>query len=118
MHNTETDLDENYDAMLAELSRPKTLYKFSRGDDPAGYYKGMRTMVVFSWLLSNAILTATILNVPSMKEIKWGPALQVTQGSVVIIAIVFWRIAGDALLKFAGVVTYLIVNTCRRTIPP
>lgn len=114
---TDIIIDEHYDASMALLNgaRPLNLPATAYGaGTPERYYKGWRTFIVFSWVLSNAILIATIINVPSMNEIKFGPALQASQGSVVFIAIIFWRIAGDAVFKFAGVLAYLIIKTFQR----
>lgn len=111
---TDTILDGNYDAIMALLDgeRPLHLPTTAYGAGYAErYYKGWRTFIVFAWVLSNVILAATIINIPSTKVIKFGPALHATQGSVIFIAIVFWRIAGDAVIKFAGVLVYLIINT-------
>lgn len=100
--------------MLALLGRDEKSSLSFTNKSPEDYFKGFRTLIVFTWVCSNLILTATILNISSTNQIKFGSALQTTQGSVVFIAIVFWRIAGDALFKFAGVVAYLVLNTCWR----
>lgn len=104
------NLDEQYDAMLALLKEQRPLYISSITEDVGAYYRTFRTLLVFSWVLSNAILVLVIFNVPGMNKIKFGPSVQVTQGSIIFLAIVFWRIAGDALFKLAGVLIYLIWN--------
>ena len=114
---TDTDIDEDYEAQLALLrgERPvNAAPTFNEAGAVDRYYRSMRTLIVFYWISSNVVLAVTIINVPSTDMIKFGPALQITQGSVVFIAIVFWRFAADAMIKAVGVVLYLLLGLWKR----
>ena len=107
------DLDEYYNSQITLLHKERstgTERVSSQVDAVAHHYRNLRTLVVFAWISSNVILAAFIINFPTTSVIRFGPALQTTQGSVVFLAIVFWRFALDAVIKVFGAMLYLLLG--------
>ena len=110
---TDGDLDEYYNSQTAFLhSERSTGIKraYSLVDAVEHHYRNLRTLTVFAWISSNVVLAAFMINFPAASVIRFGPALQTTQGSVVFIALIFWRFALDAVIKFVGAILYLLLS--------
>lgn len=97
------DINNAYDEAVSQLSIKTVEVKQSRDakTKQEDYYREIRTRVLLAWIMSNALLVALVTS-----DI-FGPIHQTSQ---VYLGIVLWSVAGLALFRFFGSVTYMILR--------
>ncbi|ORZ05680.1 chitin synthase 2 [Lobosporangium transversale] len=97
------DINNAYDEAVAALST-KTVEVKKRRDAKTkqeDYYREIRTRVLLSWIMSNAILVALITS-SVLGDFR--------TTSTIYLGIILWSVAGLALFRFFGSVTYMILR--------
>lgn len=97
------DINNAYDEAVSQLSIKTVEVKQSRDakTKQEDYYREIRTRVLLAWIMSNAFLVALVTS-----DI-FGPIQRTSQ---VYLGIVLWSVAGLALFRFFGSVTYMILR--------
>ncbi|KAF9994412.1 Chitin synthase, class 1 [Entomortierella chlamydospora] len=97
------DINNAYDEAVASLSVKTVELKKHRDakTKQEDYYREIRTRVLLAWILSNALLVALITSTifGSFKKT-----------STIYLGIILWSVAGLALFRFFGSVTYMILR--------
>ncbi|KAF9180317.1 Chitin synthase, class 1 [Haplosporangium sp. Z 767] len=97
------DINTAYSEALRELSVKTVEVKQGRDQKTKqeDYYREIRTRVLLSWIMSNALLVALVTST-AFGDFK--------STSTVYLGIVLWSVAGLALFRFFGSVTYMILR--------
>ncbi|KAM5380980.1 hypothetical protein ACJZ2D_003289 [Fusarium nematophilum] len=81
------------------------------------YYKGVRTGVVLSWMVSNFALGALVLNSAGLDRIGSSATededADKTERSNIYMFVVLWSVAGLSAFKFIGAMWFMIVRMFR-----
>ncbi|KFH65912.1 chitin synthase [Podila verticillata NRRL 6337] len=97
------DINNAYDEAVSALSVKSVEVKQHRDakTKQEDYYREIRTRVLLAWIMSNALLVALITstNVSSYRDT-----------STLYLGVVLWSVAGLALFRFFGSVTYMILR--------
>ncbi|KAF9316950.1 Chitin synthase, class 1 [Podila horticola] len=97
------DINNAYDEAVSALSVKSVEMKQHRDakTKQEDYYREIRTRVLLAWIMSNALLVALITstNVGNYRDT-----------STLYLGIVLWSVAGLALFRFFGSVTYMILR--------
>ncbi|KAF9143783.1 Chitin synthase, class 1 [Mortierella sp. GBA39] len=98
------DINNAYDEAVSSLSIKTIEVKQSRDakTKQEDYYREIRTRVLLSWIMSNAFLVALVTSSAFGSDF--------TKNSQVYLGIVLWSVAGLALFRFIGSVTYMILR--------
>ncbi|KAF8930098.1 Chitin synthase, class 1 [Dissophora ornata] len=97
------DINNAYDEAVSSLSVKTVEVKQSRDakTKQEDYYREIRTRVLLAWIMSNALLV-TLITSKAFGDFK--------TTSTVYLGIVLWSVAGLALFRFIGSVTYMILR--------
>ncbi|KAF8984145.1 Chitin synthase, class 1 [Entomortierella lignicola] len=97
------DINNAYDEAVSTLSVKPEEFKKHRDakTKQEDYYREIRTRVLLTWIMSNALLVAVITS---------GIFGDLRKTSTVYLGIVLWSVAGLALFRFFGSVTYMILR--------
>lgn len=97
------DINNAYDEAVSQLSIKTVEVKQSRDakTKQEDYYREIRTRVLLTWIMSNAALVALVTS-NIFGDFK--------TTSQVYLGIVLWSVAGLALFRFFGSVTYMILR--------
>ncbi|KAF9336137.1 Chitin synthase, class 1 [Podila minutissima] len=97
------DINNAYDEAVSQLSIKTVEVKQSRDakTKQEDYYREIRTRVLLAWIMSNAALVALVTS---------NIFGDFTKTSQVYLGIVLWSVAGLALFRFIGSVTYMILR--------
>ncbi|KAI1316770.1 Chitin synthase, class 1 [Mortierella claussenii] len=95
------DINNAYDEAVGALSIKTVEVKQHRDakTKQEDYYREIRTRVLLAWIMSNALLVALVTSFGNFKD-----------NSTVYLGIVLWSVAGLALFRFFGSVTYMILR--------
>ncbi|KAG0247704.1 Chitin synthase, class 1 [Mortierella polycephala] len=97
------DINNAYSTALSELSKKTVEEKQGRDQKTKqeDYYREIRTRVLLTWIMSNALLVALVTS-DAFGDFK--------STSTVYLGIVLWSVAGLALFRFFGSVTYMVLR--------
>lgn len=110
------DLNTQYEEELRIFSKKYVVPKkmVSDQDKHEDYYKGFRSQVVLSWIFSNLILAAIVLNVGGLERVKIDPAeSDATQRSTIYMRVVLYSVAGLSAIRWIGCVWFQITRLFR-----
>ncbi|KAF9928600.1 Chitin synthase, class 1 [Linnemannia zychae] len=98
------DINNAYDEAVSSLSIKTVEVKQGRDakTKQEDYYREIRTRVLLSWIMSNALLVALVTST------AFGGNFQAN--SELYLGIVLWSVAGLAFFRFVGSVTYMILR--------
>lgn len=102
MPSEQLDIDSGYDEALRNL-RDRVLVPVapvSEAQLQEDYYKSVRTYMVASWMIANAILAMSISEVYSNKSI----------GDNYYLRFILWSVASLAIFRALGSTTFAIIN--------
>ena len=118
----EGDLDAQYERELQVFGRKEV--KVEKPPTPAqieekqmDYYRGVRTVVVLIWMITNFALCAVVLSTAGVEKIV--PDNGLTEEEIknsranVYLSVVLWSVAGLSAFKFLGAMWFLIVRMFR-----
>ncbi|KAK2003250.1 chitin synthase 3 [Colletotrichum falcatum] len=116
----EADLNAQYERELAVFSTKfvkevKAPTESQLAEAQMDYYRGVRSVVVLAWMISNFGLAAVVLSAAGLERIN--PAANST-GDVdgranIYMSVVLWSVAGLSSFKFIGAMWFLIVRMFR-----
>ncbi|KAG0290118.1 Chitin synthase, class 1 [Dissophora globulifera] len=97
------DINNAYDEAVSALSIKTVEVKQHRDakTKQEDYYREIRTRVLLAWIMSNALLVALVTST------AFG---NFTSNSTLYLGVVLWSVAGLALFRFFGSVTYMILR--------
>ncbi|KAF8932619.1 chitin synthase 2 [Dissophora ornata] len=97
------DINNAYDEAVSALSIKTVEVKQHRDakTKQEDYYREIRTRVLLAWIMSNALLVALVTST-AFGNFK--------TNSTIYLGIVLWSVAGLALFRFVGSVTYMILR--------
>lgn len=118
----EGDLNAQYERELQVFARKpvkevKTLTASQLDEKQQDYYRGVRTVVVLCWMISNFALIAVILSAAGLEKI--GTKTNVdsdeaeTTRTTIYMAVVLYSVAGLSGFKFIGAMWFLVVRMFR-----
>jgi len=107
------DLNAQYLSELKVFSQKaeKVVQKQNPADKQEDYYKSFRSNVVCSWMITNFILVAAVLNISGFERIDTADTQQ--QNSTIYLAVILWSVAGLSLFRFIGACWFLVVRLFR-----
>ena len=79
------------------------------------YYKGVRTVVVLAWMISNFALAALVLSTAGLDNIDTqdDEAQVKDQRATIYMSVVLWSVAFLSGFKFIGALWFLVVRMFR-----
>ncbi|KAH0426493.1 chitin synthase [Colletotrichum camelliae] len=116
----EADLNAQYERELgvfstkfvAEVKAPSEAQKAEAQMD---YYRGVRSVVVLAWMISNFGLAAVVLSAAGLERIS--PTSNSTTDengrANIYMSVVLWSVAGLSAFKFIGAMWFLVVRMFR-----
>jgi chitin synthase len=119
----EGDLNAQYERELQVFGRKPV--KEVKAPTPAqleekqmDYYRGVRTVVVLIWMISNFALCAVVLSSAGIERISTNPNGETEQQAQayranIYLSVVLWSVAGLSAFKFLGAMWFLIVRMFR-----
>ena len=118
----EGDLNAQYEREMQVFSRKPV--KEVKAPTPAqleekqmDYYKGVRTVVVLAWMISNFALAALVLSTAGLERItadeRTSEEEQKNARATIYMNIVLWSVAALSAFKFIGALWFLIVRMFR-----
>ncbi|KAG0200967.1 Chitin synthase, class 1 [Mortierella sp. GBA30] len=95
------DINNAYDEAVSALSikTPEVKQHRDKATKQEDYYREIRTRVLLTWIMSNALLVALVTSFGDFKST-----------STVYLGIVLWSVALLALFRFFGSVSYMILR--------
>ncbi|KAK5662734.1 hypothetical protein OQA88_6141 [Cercophora sp. LCS_1] len=118
----EGDLNAQYDRELKvfgtkPIKEVKTPTAAELEEKQMDYYKGVRTVVVLAWMISNFALCAVVLSTAGLeKVVPQGDRTEEEvkdQRATIYMSVVLWSVAVLSGFKFIGAVWFLIVRMFR-----
>ncbi len=76
------------------------------------YYRGVRSIVVLVWMITNFALVAAVLSTAGLERIS-PTSDDDEQRANFYMAVVLWSVAGLSAFKFIGAMWFLIVRMFR-----
>ncbi|KAF6801212.1 chitin synthase a [Colletotrichum musicola] len=116
----EADLNAQYERELgvfstkfvAEVKAPTEAQKAEAQMD---YYRGVRSVVVLAWMITNFGLAAVVLSAAGLQRIA--PSADSTEDpngrANIYMSVVLWSVAGLSAFKFIGAMWFLVVRMFR-----
>lgn len=124
----EGDLNAQYERELSVFSRPpvkevKVLSPSALDEKQQDYYRGVRTVVVLTWMVMNFALIATVLSAAGLEKIGTttttdDDATEAATRTTIYMAVVLYSVAGLSGFKFIGAMWFLIVVSAFLLTPP
>lgn len=115
----EGDLNAQYDRELTVfrtkyVPEKKALTPSQLDEKQMDYYKGVRSIVVITWMIMNFALAAAVLSTAGLEDIS-SPSTpnDVATRSNYYMGVVLFSVAGLSAFKFLGAVWFLIVRMFR-----
>jgi chitin synthase len=118
----EGDLNVQYEREVQVFSRKavkevKAPTEAQLAEAQMDYYRGVRTVVVMVWMVTNFALCAVVLSTAGLERItpQTGTSENVEQSSraTTYLSVVLWSVAGLSGFKFLGACWFLIVRMFR-----
>ena len=119
----ETDLNSQYERELRtfgskEVKEVKAPTAAQLEEKQMDYYRGVRTIVVLAWMISNFALCALVLSTAGLEKLVPGQDQQSEQDvkntrATIYMSVVLWSVAVLSGFKFIGAVWFLIVRMFR-----
>lgn len=118
----ESDLDAQYERELAVFStKPAKVVKepteAQKAEAQMDYYRGVRSMVVLVWMISNFALAAVVLSAAGLNRIEPdnpdGEEEDPNARANIYMTVVLWSVAGLSAFKFLGAMWFLVVRMFR-----
>lgn len=115
----EADLNAQYERELSVFgSKPvkvvSTPNAAQLAEKQMDYYRGVRSIVVLAWMISNFALAAVVLSAAGLESIS--PNLDEENPdnrANIYMAVVLWSVAGLSAFKFIGMLWFLVVRMFR-----
>lgn len=114
----EGDLNAQYERELLAFGRKEV--KIKTDPTPAqldekqqDYYRGVRTVVVVMWIISNFALAALVLSTAGLEKIISSSGKDDTDRATIYMAAILYSVAGLSAFKFLGATWFLIVRMFR-----
>jgi len=111
------DLNAQYEAELRAFATKfvepkKTVSDQEKHED---YYKGFRSAVVLSWIFSNLVLAAVVLNVGGLEriDVNKNSSNDDTQRSTIYMKVVLYSVAVLSAIRWIGCVVFLLKRIFR-----
>ena len=113
----EGDLNAQYEKELQVFSRKEVVVKTTPTasqleEKQLDYYRGVRTVVVLVWMITNFGIVALVLSTAGLEKIIPGAADQNTRATTYMAAVLY-SVAGLSAFKFLGACWFLIVRMFR-----
>lgn len=116
----EADLNAQYERELKVFSakfvqevKPPT--DSQKAEAQMDYYRGVRSVVVLAWMISNFGLAAVVLSAAGLERIS--PTASTTDDTDgranIYMSVVLWSVAGLSSFKFIGAMWFLVVRMFR-----
>ncbi|KAK2068550.1 hypothetical protein P8C59_003184 [Phyllachora maydis] len=113
----EGDLNAQYERELSvyahkSVKEVKTPTPTMLAEKQMDYYRGVRTVVVLAWMITNFALCALVLSTAGLEKItsQTGTAEETQSARATIyMAVVLWSVAALSAFKFIGAMWFLIV---------
>lgn len=118
----EGDLNAQYERELQVFSRKpvkevKALSPAQLDEKQQDYYRGVRTVVVLAWMITNFALIAVVLSAAGLEKIgkttNTDTDEQETTRTTIYMAVVLYSVAALSGFKFIGAMWFLIVRMFR-----
>lgn len=113
----DNDLNTQYEAELRAFSTKYVVPKkdVSSAQKHEDYYKTFRSAVVLSWIFSNLILAAVVLNVGGLERIKIDEdsSDDATQRSTIYMRVVLYSVAALSAVRWVGCVWFQVTRLFR-----
>lgn len=117
----EGDLNAQYERELSvyahkSVKEVKTPTPTMLAEKQMDYYRGVRTVVVLAWMITNFALCALVLSTAGLEKItsQTGTAEETQSARATIyMAVVLWSVAALSAFKFIGAMWFLIVRMFR-----
>lgn len=118
----ESDLNSQYERELAAFATKPVVEKkpptdAQRAEAHMDYYRGVRSIVVLIWMITNFALAAVVLSAAGMSRIEpenpSDDAADPNGRANIYMTVVLWSVAGLSAFKFLGAVWFLIVRMFR-----
>ncbi|KAH7358183.1 chitin synthase [Plectosphaerella cucumerina] len=116
----EADLNAQYERELAVFAtKPvkvvSTPTQSQLAEKQLDYYRGVRSIVVLVWMISNFALAAVVLSAAGLDSIVPTSAEQenTDDRANIYMAVVLWSVAGLSAFKFLGMLWFLVVRMFR-----
>lgn len=118
----EGDLNAQYDRELQVFSRKpvkevKPLTASQLDEKQQDYYRGVRTVVVLAWMITNFALIAVVLSAAGLEKIgtktNTDTDEEETTRTTIYMAVVLYSVAALSGFKFIGAMWFLIVRMFR-----
>lgn len=123
----EGDLNAQYDRELQVFSRKpvkenKPLTPSQLDEKQQDYYRGVRTVVVLAWMISNFALVAVVLSAAGLEKIGTTSSTTTDQDAAdeaettrttIYMAVVLYSVAALSGFKFLGAMWFLVVRMFR-----
>ncbi|KAK1985158.1 chitin synthase 3 [Colletotrichum cereale] len=116
----EADLNAQYERELAVfgtkfVKEVKAPTESQLAEDQMDYYRGVRSVVVLAWMISNFGLAAVVLSAAGLERIN--PSANSTDDTDgranIYMSVVLWSVAGLSSFKFIGAMWFLVVRMFR-----
>ncbi|ROT37472.1 chitin synthase [Sodiomyces alkalinus F11] len=120
----ESDLNAQYERELAVFStKPAKVVsnptEAQKAEAQLDYYRGVRSIVVLAWMISNFGLAAVVLSAAGLNRIEPEAANPDEAGedpnfrANIYMTVVLWSVAGLSAFKFLGAMWFLVVRMFR-----
>lgn len=118
----EGDLNAQYERELQVFSRkpikaPSELTPAQEDEKQQDYYRGVRTVVVLMWMITNFALIAVVLSAAGLEKIGTTTDsttdVESTTRTTIYMAVVLYSVAALSGFKFIGAMWFLIVRMFR-----
>lgn len=116
----EADLNASYERELAVFATKPVKVKSTPNaaqlaEKQMDYYRGVRSIVVLVWMISNFALAAVVLSAAGLDSINPNADEQSSDENRanIYMAVVLWSVAGLSAFKFIGMLWFLVVRMFR-----
>jgi len=112
------DLNSQYEAELRAFASKYVVPKKIMSDQEKheDYYKGFRSAVVLSWMFSNLVLAAVVLNTGGLERVTVGTSTDdetENQRSTIYMAVVLYSVVVLSAIRWVGAVWFLFTRIFR-----